>query len=77
MVQVKNQCRANMLKWESGGVVVKVKDFDQYVIRMDGSGRVSVRNRMFLRRIIPYIMERDKLESGVETGYRSGSGVET
>ena len=35
MVQVQNQCGANPLKWERSSVVVEVKDFEQYVIRMD------------------------------------------
>ena len=56
-----------------GRGVVEVKDLDQYVIiRMDRSRRLSVRKRKFLRRIVPYITQRDKPESGVETGDRSG-----
>ena len=65
-------CLSGDGRWERSGVVVEVKDLDQYVIRMDGSGRLFVRNRKFLRRIVPYITQRDKPESGVETGDRSG-----
>ena len=35
------------------GVVIEVRQFDQYVIRVDGSGRVTLRNRKFLRRYTP------------------------
>ncbi len=37
------------------GVVVEVKQFDQYVIRVDGSGRATLRNRQFLRKYTPAI----------------------
>ena len=35
------------------GCVVEVKEYDQYVVRMDGSGRFSLRNRKFLSKFIP------------------------
>ena len=33
--------------------MVEVRQFDQYVVRVDGSGRVTLRNRKFLRKYIP------------------------
>ena len=33
---------------------MEVKEFDQYVLKIDGSGRLTLRNRKFLRKITPY-----------------------
>ena len=52
-VRVQNQIGNHPTKWDNTGVVVEVRQYDQYVIRMDGSGRVTVRNRKFLRQYIP------------------------
>ena len=41
-------------RWERSGVVIEVKQFHQYVIRIDGSGRVTLRNRQHLRKFIPF-----------------------
>ena len=34
-------------------MVVEVNGYDQYRIKMDGSGRITLRNCQFLKRIIP------------------------
>ena len=39
---------------ERTGVVVEVKQFHQYVVRIDGSGRVTLRNRQHLRKFVPF-----------------------
>ena len=41
------------LKWDNTGVVVDVRQFEQYVIRVYGSGRVTLQNRKFLRQYVP------------------------
>ena len=41
-------------RWERTGTVVEVRQYHQYVIRIDGSGRVSIRNRQHLRRFTPF-----------------------
>ena len=38
-------------KWDRMGTVVEVGDHDQYLVRMEGTGRPSVRNRRFLRKV--------------------------
>ena len=43
-------------KWDITGVVAEIGDHDQYVIRVDGSGRMTLRNRRFLRKITPFSM---------------------
>ncbi len=34
-------------------IVVEVRQFDQYVVKVDGSGRMTLRNRKFLRKYTP------------------------
>ena len=53
-VLVQNQTGNYPSRWDITGVVVEVKDHDQYVIKVDGSGRMTLRNRKFLRKITPY-----------------------
>lgn len=52
-VRIQNQVGPHPLIWDKTGIVIEVRQFDQYVIRVDGSGRVTLRNRKFLRRYIP------------------------
>ena len=44
-VRIQNQTGVNPTKWDRTGMVVEVRQYDQYVIRVDGSGRVTLRNR--------------------------------
>jgi hypothetical protein len=53
-VRVQNQVRNNPRRWDKTGVVIEVRQFDQYAIRIHGSGRVTLRNRKFLRKYVPY-----------------------
>ena len=39
--------------WDRSGVVLENKGFDKYSVRVDGSGRVTDRNRRFLRAFKP------------------------
>ena len=52
-VLVQNQTGPKSNKWELSGTVVEVNGYDQYKIKMDGSGRITLRNCQFLKRIIP------------------------
>ena len=54
-VRVQNQSGPNPTKWDRTGIVVEVRQYDQYVVRIDGSGRVTLRNRKFLRKYLPVI----------------------
>ena len=51
--RVQNQTGHHPTKWDKTGVVVQVNEHDQYLIKMHGSGRVTLRNRKFLRKIQP------------------------
>ena len=54
VVLIQNQSGNNPLRWDRSGQVVEVLPFDQYRIKMDGTGRSSLRNRKFLRAIKPF-----------------------
>ena len=53
-VQVQNQVGNYPSRWDITGIVVEVKPHDQYVIKVHGSGRLTTRNRKFLKKITPY-----------------------
>ena len=55
-VLVQNQVGNHPSRWDITGVVVEVKEHDQYVVKVDGSGRMTTRNRKFLKKITPYSM---------------------
>ena len=50
---VQNQVGNYRTKWDRTGSVVEVRDHDQYVVKVDGSGRLTKRNRRFLRAFSP------------------------
>lgn len=48
-VHIQNQTGPRSNKWEKTGVVVEAHPFHQYSVRVDGSRRLTLRNRRFLR----------------------------
>ena len=48
-VFIQNQIGSHPTKWENTGEITEVRQFDQYVVKMDSSGRPTLRNRKFLR----------------------------
>ena len=50
---IQNQTGRFSRKWDKTGVVIQVKGNDQYVIKVDGTGRLSLRNRKYLRKFQP------------------------
>ena len=52
-VFVQNQTGKNFNKWEKSGTIVESAANDQYHVRLDGTGRVTPRNRRFLRQFEP------------------------
>ena len=52
-VFLQNQQGPNPTKWDHSGVVVESAGHDQYHVKVDGSGRVTLRNRHFLRAYTP------------------------
>ena len=51
-VAVQNQAGRFPNKWDKTGVVVENKDHDKVIIRMDGSRRLTTRNRKFVKQIL-------------------------
>ena len=61
----------------SGGIGLEwleVLPFSQYKVRVDGTGRVTRRNRVFLQRIIPYVADVD-MQPGDRMHMRMDRGV--
>ena len=54
MVRLQNLSGPYPKRWDNTGVVVEAREFDQYIIKMHGSGRLVTRNHQFLREIIPF-----------------------
>ena len=54
-VMIQNQYGAGKLskKWDRSGLVVEDLGFHKYRVRVDGSGRITDRNRRFLRKYSP------------------------
>ena len=52
-VSVQNQTGNKPKRWDRTGTIVETLPHQQYKVRMDGSGDISLRNRRFLRRITP------------------------
>ena len=65
LVCIQNQVGHHPTKWDKTGVVVEVHQFDQYIVRVDGSGRVTLRNRKFLRQYMPMKARRAPLSIDV------------
>ena len=54
-VLIQNQTGRHPNKWDKTGTVVEVLQYHQYAVRTDGSGRLTTRNRRFLRRYKPIL----------------------
>lgn len=48
-VRVQNQIGPNPKRWEKTGVIMEKRDHDQYMVKIDGSSRATLRNRKFIR----------------------------
>ena len=53
IVFLQNQQGASSTKWDRSGIVVESLGHDQYRVKIDGSGRLTLRNRRFLRTYTP------------------------
>ena len=57
VVAVQNQNGNHPKRWDRTGKIIEKLPFRQYKVKMDGSGRVTLRNRRFLRKIDPVCVE--------------------
>ena len=54
-VMIQNQRGNNPRRWDKRGVVVvEVLDYDQYQVRVEGSRKLTLRNRRYLRKYTKY-----------------------
>ena len=74
MVQIQNQRGNAPRRWSKSGKIVEKLEFDQYLVKVDGSGRLTRRNRRFLKKIISTLTDKEIVEeetSGQEGPRRS------
>ena len=45
-VRIQNQAGPQPTKWDKTGIAIEVRQFDQYVVRVDGSGQATLRNNI-------------------------------
>ena len=48
---VQNQSGNYPKRWDKTSTVIEIGKFDQYRVRMDGSRRITLRNKKFLRKV--------------------------
>ena len=60
-VRIQNQVDLFPRRWDRTGQIIEVKQFNQYLVRVDGSNRVTLRNRKFLRKFIPVYEPKTRL----------------
>ena len=53
-VTVQNQTGSHPNSWDKTGIIVEVRDHGQYIVRLHGSGRCTLRNRQFIRQCTPF-----------------------
>ena len=51
MVQIQNQRGNDPKRWNKSGKIVEKLDYDQYLVKVDGGGRITRRNRRYLKKI--------------------------
>ena len=76
VVLVQNQVGPSKDKWDKSGLVVADCGNSQYRVKLDGSGRITLRNRAFLKRIVPFQGRVDEpvRQEGVVLERRAGPG---
>ena len=67
-VYVQDQSGSTPRRWSKSGRVLELAGPDSYLVKIDGSNRITQRNRQFLRKIQPYQADTD-LPSTAQLGY--------
>ena len=52
-VFIQNQTGHKPRRWDKTGTIMECKDFDQYLVKVDGSWRLTIRNGKLLRKRTP------------------------
>ena len=58
-VSIQNQTGNSPKRWSKTGTVLQDLGYDSYLIKVDGSNRLTKRNRQFLRRLEPFKTDAD------------------
>ena len=69
-IQNQDASSKHFKKWDKRGTVVETHDHDQYVVCVEGTGRPTMRNRQFLRRIQGEHPHVDISSGGKSTQYK-------
>ena len=74
-VAVQNQAGRFPKKWDKTGVVVENMDHDKVLVRMDGSRRLTTRNRRFVKKILssPDMPDQELPDVAPNTSHRTTS----
>ena len=75
VISVQNQMGLNKTKWDNSGVIVECIPHSQYKVKLAGTGRITLRNRVALRHIVPYGVS-IPTGSGLELERLAGTGVQ-
>ena len=63
MVQIQNQRGNDPRRWNKSGKIIGKLNFDQYLVKVDGGGRLTRRNRRFLKKIISTLADKEIVEN--------------
>ena len=56
-VFVQNQRGSHPTKWDTSGIIKEIGEHNKYVVKIDGTGRLTTRNRRFLRKYTPATLD--------------------
>ena len=62
MFQIQNQKGTDPKRWNKSGKVIERLNYDQYLVKVDGGGRLTRRNRRFLKKIISTLADKEIVE---------------
>ena len=63
MVQIQNQRGTDPKRWNKSGKIIEKLDYDQYLVKVDGGGRITRRNRRYLKKIISTLADKEIVEN--------------
>ena len=68
MVQIQNQRGVNPKRWCKSGKIVEKLEFNQYLVKVDGGGRLTRRNRRFLKKIVSTLADKELVVENDDRG---------
>ena len=69
-VCIQNQFGKYPTKWDKTGVVIEVRQHDRYMVKVDGSGRMTTSNRKFLRKYLPVVPSKLSITINTDIEYK-------